>query len=246
MVSARAKAITAVSDATALSISDFSSVGRGRVITIHNAVDVGELSAVRVDLRAELDLPAETVLVGAVGRLAEQKGWWDFVEVADHLAGTDTRVHIVIAGEGPQGQELRQKVEGVSWADRCHFLGPRPDGAAVIAGLDLFLMTSLHEELPTTVLEAFAVGTPVVGFLPEGGMADILSAAGDDEIAVILTSRDSKAQAVAASELLDDPEKRRKMTVAARLLVERTFDARSIARQYAELYRTVAGSRPGD
>jgi glycosyltransferase involved in cell wall biosynthesis len=113
------------------------------------------------DLRAELGLPADTVLVAAVGSPERRKG---FDLLIDAVAALDAGVHAVLAGGGreadQQALEARAAERGV--ADRVHFLGPRSDAPAVAAGCDVFALPSRSEGFSVAMLEAMVAERPVV------------------------------------------------------------------------------------
>lgn len=236
----RAGRVIAVSEATRQSVIRHAGVPPKLVETIPNGIDLRAVPP-PADLRRELGLPRDSVLVGAVGRLAEGKGWFDFIETASRLAALNEKLHVVIAGDGPLASEIAARIEATGLAHRFHLLGSRADGAAVIAGLDLFLLTSIHEEMPTTVLEAFAAGTPVAGFIPEGGLAEVLAAEKGKTFGVFVESRDVEQLASAAKGLLANADHRLGVVRAAKRFVSEVFDMRRLALVVAQRYRQGAG-----
>jgi glycosyltransferase involved in cell wall biosynthesis len=242
LISRRASAITAVSEATLASVRRFARNWRGPLECIPNGIDVQGI-APSANLRRELGLPPDALLVGAVGRLAQGKGWLDLVKVGRKLVEWDRRIHVVIAGDGPLRDEIVTSINSTGASERFHLLGARPDGDAVIGGLDLFLLTSVHEEMPTTVLEAFAQRTPVAGFVPEGGYREILARARDQPAAIVVPSRDPAALASEAIRVLSDPRSMDQLTRVARSVVECHFDMARISQQYVDLYASCLAVR---
>lgn len=156
--------------------------------------------------------------VGMVGRAAAQKDWPSFHKVEALVKAKMPNVRFLNAGE-----------EAV-----C-------EGRAAIASMDLFVMTSRHEELPTTVLECFALGTPICGFLPEGGTSDILSFSSGPLCSAFLEGeRDCERLADLVMDLLRHPEKRESLIADARRILEEHFDAeRNCRGQLVPLYRSL-------
>ena len=111
------------------------------------------------------------------------------------------------------------------------------DGREAIAKMDLFVMTSKHEELPTTVLECFALGTPVCGFIPVGGMSDILKFSTGPLREVFIAERSCEKLADIVLDLLAHPEKRLALIEDGRQIVESHFDAEKSCRgRLMEIY----------
>ena len=156
--------------------------------------------------------------VGMVGRAAAQKDWPSFHKVEGLVQAKMPNVRFLNAGE-----------EAV-----C-------DGRAAIASMDLFVMTSRHEELPTTVLECFALGTPICGFLPEGGTSDILSfSSGAVRSAFLQGERDCARLAELVMDLLQHPEKRMALAADGRRILAENFDAeRNCRERLVPLYRSL-------
>jgi glycosyltransferase involved in cell wall biosynthesis len=120
----------------------------------------------------ELGLAEGTPLVGVVARLAEErKGISEFLRMAAEIVRSDARSHFLIVGEGPLRPQLEQEAVALGLSDRVTFLGARPDVPRMMAAMTIFVMPSLYEGGPLTLLEAMAMGTPVVstsvGFAPD-------------------------------------------------------------------------------
>ena len=99
------------------------------------------------------------------------------------------------------------------------------DGREAIGKMDLFVMTSKHEQLPTTVLECFALGTPICGFLPEGGTSDILQFSNGPLREVFIKERDCEKLADIVLDLLMHPEKRQALVEDGWQILVNHFDA---------------------
>ncbi len=155
------------------------------------------------------------LVLGMVGRNADQKDWPSFHRVEGIVRSRRTgEVEFLNAGENAV----------------C-------DGREAIAKMDLFVMTSKHEELPTTALECFALGTPICGFIPVGGMADILALSGGPLREAFVPGRDCAKLAAVALDLLAHPEKRRALAEDGRRILTRHFDAeRNCRGRLMEIY----------
>ena len=154
-------------------------------------------------------------VVGMVGRKAEVKDWPSFHKVERLVKGKMSEVVFLNAGE-----------EHV-----C-------DGRAAIEEMNLFLMTSKSEQLPTTVLECFALGTPVCGFLPQGGLKDILEFSNGSVRGAFVEERDCRKLAQLVVDLIGDKTRRRAMVEDGRRIVQDHFSAEKLVPgQLMDIYR---------
>jgi glycosyltransferase involved in cell wall biosynthesis len=142
---------------------------RQRCHVIYNGVDLRRIEGGTADLRSELGLSREAVLVGMVGNFYPENPK-DQLTVCRALPGVLQQVseaHLVFAGGIVNGAnaEIDQcmdfcRRENIS--DRVHFLGKRKDIADVLAALDIYVQSSRNEALPIAVIEALLTGLPVV------------------------------------------------------------------------------------
>lgn len=195
-------------------------------------------------LRAELGIAPEERIVVAAGRLVEQKG---FDLLLDAFARLDRPgVHLVIAGEGEEEAELRAHADCLGVAGRVHWLGFRSDVRAVLAAADIFALSSRREGMANVMLEAMAVGTPVVA-VEVSGVREALGSEGDGTAAGwIVPPCDPVALAAALDGVLaalaSQPESVRLRTEEARRrVVERFGVERMIRETEAVLFGPVAG-----
>jgi glycosyltransferase involved in cell wall biosynthesis len=150
-----------------------------------------------------------------VGRNADQKDWPAFHRVERLVREEQPEVAFVNAGE----------------EEPC-------DGREAIRRMDLFVMTSKHEELPTTMLECFLLGTPICGFLPEGGTSDILDFSDGALRAVFLAERDCDKLADLVRCLLNDPGRRQALVEDGWRILTNHFSAEKlVSGQLMNVYR---------
>ena len=121
---------------------------------------VHERETLRRALRDEIGVAKSTILIGGAGHIAPRKGF--DVLLRAFRDGQVDDAHLVIIGDGADRQRLELLAAELGIAARTSFLGHRDDGAAAIAGLDLFVLSSHNEGMANVMLEAMAGGTPVV------------------------------------------------------------------------------------
>ncbi len=134
-----------------------------KVEVIYNAVDWAQLQSTmtREEMRAEVGIPAEAKLAGIIARLTKQKAHH---VLFDALAQTPelSDVHVMVVGDGELRDELTRRVSDLGLAARVHFAGARRDLGNVLASIDVFLMPSLWEGLPLSLVLAMGAGLPVI------------------------------------------------------------------------------------
>jgi glycosyltransferase involved in cell wall biosynthesis len=191
-------------------------------------------------LRAELGLPAEVPLVGAVARLAPIKNHdlllQAFVRLDDRRGH---RPHLVIAGDGELADELRQKVAVLGVADRVHFLGWRFDLANLYADFDVVAMMSRNEGTPLAVIEAMAAGVPVVA-TAVGGLRDV---AGERPFGEIVAPPFTPERYAAALQRVLDSGLPAADVTSLRRETGQKYSAERLCRSLAALYRQLLAAR---
>ena len=175
-------------------------------------------------------------IVGMVGRMADQKDWPSFAKIAGILKERKTELEIwgVGASEEWARENVGEDARYVKW------FGSRQDARELIAQMDVFVMTSKHEQLPTTMLEAFAMHVPVAGFLPEGGTSEVLALAQGCEAALMNKERDCAKVADAVIRILADDALYAAMVREGDRIVHEYFDMKNLcATQLADVYKRI-------
>lgn len=207
-----------------------------RVTTVLNSIDPAQFvrdPAVEAPARAELGLPADALVLGAVGRAEPQKRFDLLIDVFAGLAADRPRLHLVIAGDGSRLPALRRQVEGLgAAAGRVHLLGHRTDVARLHHAFDVFVQASDYEGTPNAVLEAMALGTPVVA-TRAGGTEEI---AFDGVHGRLVPCGDRERLAAAMTELVDQPDRARAFARAARARVETDLSFRTRVAKVERIY----------
>jgi glycosyltransferase involved in cell wall biosynthesis len=215
--------LIAVSHATAAEMVT-AGVPRQRISVIHNGIDTEAWSLHRTtsDLRDELGLRQAFPVVGYVGRIMPEKDLDTWLRAAALVGQQYPQARFVLVGEGRDGQTLsylRQLAGTLGIAERVSFPGYREHLLPVYATFDLFVLSSLREGLPNSILEAMALGLPVVTTDVAGAKELVL----DGQTGFVVPQRDAHSLAQAILAVLDDERRRRAMGQAGRERVERKF-----------------------
>ena len=143
-------------------------------VPLDHGVPIAQLSALksrRDAYRKELGISADTVVVGIVANFRPEKAYDIFLDAAQRAAEQSPNLHFVVIGQGPGEDEFRRSVSAAGMNSRLSVLGYRNDAAAVMSAFDVFTLTSRHEGKPVSIMEAMALGLPVVatraGGIPE-------------------------------------------------------------------------------
>ena len=134
-----------------------------KVVVIYNAVDWSQLNATmtRAELRAEVGIPMDAPTAGIIARLTEQKA---HKVLLDALVSRPelSSMHVIAVGDGDLRDELRGRAERLGLSGRVHFVGARRDLGNILGAVDMFVMPSLWEGLPLSLVLAMGAGLPVV------------------------------------------------------------------------------------
>lgn len=138
--------------------------GSGRYEVVPNSIDVNEFefrSGVRDEIREDLGI-SDRLVIGHVGRFVEAKNHRHVVRVFRALLQRSASVQLLLVGEGPLRAEIERDIIESGISDQVMFLGARDDVNHLMCAMDVFLLPSLYEGLPVTLVEAQASGLPSV------------------------------------------------------------------------------------
>ena len=176
-------------------------------------------------------------LIACVARFHAQKRHADLVEALAVLASDGTTFRCILVGDGPLLESVKAQVNRLGLFEFVEFVG-RIEPTAIrelLAEADLFAVSSEWEGLPRSVIEAMAVGLPVVGTDVNGTNELVIHG----ETGLLVPPRDPQALARSLRMLLLDAEMRRQMGRRGRQRVEEEFDLRKTTRQLEEFYASV-------
>ncbi len=195
-----------------------SGVPRDRCLLIENGIDVEQFRRSRstAEAKQSLGVPADRLLIGAVGRLSEEKGFDLLIRAVDRLITSGCDVELRIAGEGDQLSHLDALIRKLNREDRIRLIGFQRDTISFFEAMDLFALSSLREGLPNVVLEAMAMNVPVVATRIAGIPRLIRS--GENGVLVEPGSAEALSEALAT--LVRAPRQRSRLAEAARQTIE--------------------------
>lgn len=208
--------------------------------TIHYGMELPvppiDRAAAQRELREQLGIDTDAVLIGMVGRLIEQKGFRYGIQAFARIAEEFPQARLVVVGDGQQRPMLEGETRRAGVSKRVNFLGWRDDSAALMAALDIFLMPSLWEGFGLVLLEAMARAVPVIG----SAVSAIPEVVVHGETGLLVPPADVDALAEALRLLLGDAALRRHMGLLGEARLEDVFSAEQMVAEYARLYRQLA------
>ena len=180
--------------------------------------------------RASLGVPPGPKLVVALGRLHRNKGFDVLIRALARIPDA----HAVIAGEGPERNELLELARREGAAERLHLPGWREDTGALLAAADALVCPSRHEPLGNVVLEAWSARRPVIAAASEGPRELITGGEG-----VLVAPDDPAALAAALAAVLEDAARAAALAAAGRARFEREFAESTVVARWREFLGAV-------
>lgn len=138
---------------------------KGEVILINNAIDIYKFAydeKKRYSKRLELNIKEDTLVIGHVGRFVKQKNHDFLIEVFKYIHNENKNSILLLIGQGPLKDEIKEKVKKFGLSENVKFLGQREDVDELYQAMDLFLFPSLYEGLGMVIIEAQVSGLSCV------------------------------------------------------------------------------------
>ena len=218
-----------------------------RVITLHDAIDTEVFDPARANgmrVRAEFGYSANNIVIGFVGRFSPGKGHEELLRAAAEVHAAKPEVRFLVAGEASSGEELyaeeiRQMSAGLGLAGTVTFAGFRRDIPDVMASFDILAFPSHAESFGVVLIEAMAMGLPVVSTNCDGVLDIVL----DGETGLFVHPRAPGELAAALLRLVDSRDLRTRLGAAGRRRALDLFGRRSQIDRLENIYREVLAER---
>jgi glycosyltransferase involved in cell wall biosynthesis len=207
---------------------------------LENGIDLDEYRRQRstAEAKARLGLTKRFV-VGAAGRLSEEKGFDLLIRAADRLTRDGLDLTLLIIGEGPQREALQGLIERLGLSDRVRLLGYRSDLPEWYQAMDVFALSSLREGLPNVLLEAMALEVPVVSTRLDG----VRRLVADGDSGLLVEPGSAEQLAAAMGRLLTDEALRGRLARAGCSTIEQRYSFAARMERVRRLYDELLGSR---
>lgn len=177
----------------------------------------------------------ESVIIGTIGRLDPVKNQLSLIHVLENIEDEKPeiakKIKIVIIGSGDLYSDLKSRIENSNKQNQIFLEGVKYDIARELSQFNIFVLPSIAEGVPMTMLEAMASGIPVI-CSEVGGIPEILS----PETGIMLEPNDYSSWANSIIELIEDRKRAEQLAINGRELVLEKYSIQSMVRQYQLLY----------
>jgi glycosyltransferase involved in cell wall biosynthesis len=209
-------------------------VSENRVRMIHNGIDLQPFTALRRDphLLESVGIPHDAFVIGTVGNLYPVKGHTFLIRAAHTVIQRHPSAHVIILGRGELENSLKNEAAILGISDRVHLLGYRTDTVDWLGVMNVFVLASLSEGLPLSLLEAMAASLPVV-VTDVGGMPEVVR---HGETGFIVPPSDPETLARKIFFLMGDPKRASRYGAAGKFLAAERFSIDRMANEYRSVY----------
>jgi len=212
-------------------------VPASRIIAVPTGIDLGRFDPARadlVDMRARFHVPREAFVIGIIAVLRKAKGHRFLLQALKILAPEFPRMKLLIAGTGPQERNIRTLIKELDLEEQVQMLGHVDDIPSLLKALDAFVLPAQEEALGTALVEATAMGVPVIA-TKIGGIPEVLGEAG-----LLFPSEDVDALVAQLRTLMRSPELAARMREQGKTRARELYDENLMVRRTEALYREAA------
>lgn len=210
---------------------------KGKAIHIYNLPPIVNNDVVLNDIRDELDLYKDDVLVSTVGRITVDKGFYELAGAIKQLKDIPN-LKFIIVGDGNYSNTFAKLVKDEITLGKTFMLGKRNDVLEIMKACDIFALPSLHENLGNVFIEASLVKTAIIG-TNVGGVPEIIM---NQLTGLLIPPSDSKALADAIMYLYENPNIRKEYGEKAFQRINTIFSVKKLENQFYKLYNSLIES----
>ncbi|NIM19425.1 MAG: glycosyltransferase [Candidatus Latescibacteria bacterium] len=211
-------------------------IERERIKLVPSGIDLGKFDRMNETsyLKKEFSLEKAEWIVGNVAALAPHKSQVDFIEAAAIVDKKMSGIKFLIVGEGELRRSLERKAQEVGMTEKIIFTGFRNDVLEILSTFDCFVLSSRLEGLCTSIMDAQAIGVPVVA-TNTGGIPDLIE---DGETGLLVPPGERVELAQAMIRMLSDPQLRERCVGLAKKK-SKQYDYENTVKKTIEVYREV-------
>lgn len=223
-------------------INNFSGINPAKLKLLYNGIDTHPYAKANYNLKSEIGIPENKLLIGMVARVNLWKGQFYFLEIAAQLKKKYPKLHFVMAGDAFPGYEylydaIHSLTQKLGLEDSVTNLGFRLDIPEILSGLDIFVLPSiLPDPLPTTVLEGMAAGKSVVA-TRQGGATEMVI---EGETGFLIPWDNPQEAVLVFEKLIESAELREKLGKAGQQRVNDYFNEEKYLENFGILISEVS------
>jgi glycosyltransferase involved in cell wall biosynthesis len=229
--------LVAVSEAIRRGVVRFDRIPEEKTMVIHNGAELGRFAGTHngADIRAEFGADADIPLLGFVGRLVPSKGLNYLLEAMSLIIKRHPSARLAIVGDGALMDKLKTKADSLGINGSIIFTGRRRDVPDILDALNVFVLSSVKEGLPNSIIEAMASGLPIVSS-DVGGVGELIT---HEETGLLVPSKEPESLAQAVNHMLSNPAEASRMAAAARAYALANLSIEGTARTWERLYTSL-------
>ena len=213
-------------------------VSSARMHVIPNAVDLDQFCPRGENPRSRLGLSNEELVLGVVGRLEPEKDHHTLLRAFQGFLARGHAARLLVVGDGSLRGQLEARCRALGIERNVAFLGARTDIPDVLAAFDIFVLSSVQEGVPLSVVEAMAAGKAVIA-TDVGGLRLLISPAFNG---LLVPAADAAALEAAMRELSGNAALRHEMGRRSRQIARESFGVSTMIKRYEKLYDSVLGN----
>lgn len=236
----RTDRVVAVGEAVRGALVENEGIRRERIEVIYNGVDAAAFECPPDDreaVRREIGVGPDDLVLIQVARLDELKDHGTAIRTIQRVAAKRKDARLVLVGDGPKRTGVEAEIARCGVGPNVRLVGTRPDVARLLHAADLFLLTSISEGIPVTLIEAMAAGLPVVS-TDVGGVAEVVA---DGETGLLAPSGDDETLTRAVLRLAGDAEFRERLGRAGHERATGVFSQSAMHAAYARCLEEMLG-----
>jgi glycosyltransferase involved in cell wall biosynthesis len=235
--------VVAVSETVKKDILTYDGLSEDKVRVIYNGIDTDRFLNINGSLiRSKLGISSEAPVVGTVGRLALQKGQKYLIDAVSTLREKFPQIALLFVGDGPLRNELENHVKALGIEMNVIFLGIRRDIPQILSAIDIFVLPSLWEGLPSALIEAMASGKPIIA----SDIPPIREIVNSEKVGILVPPKNSNAIADSIELLLHNKNLAENISNTAKEKAFSIFNIEITAQHYTDLFKNVLREKGQD
>lgn len=210
-----------------------------RIHIVANGVDLDRFNVTDREATRRLGVSTEDLVFGTVGRLEPEKDHRTLLQAFRALVVRRPAAHLLIVGDGRLRGELESLSRVLGLDRNVTFAGARTDIPAMLAAMDVFVLSSVNEGVPLSVVEAMAAGKPVIA-TDVGGLRSLVKPSING---LLVPAADPASLEEAMTELAAHPARRQEMGARSRQMASESFSVSTMVKRYQDIYTAALGGR---
>ncbi len=229
--------IIAVSESVKRDAIKYDRIEPLKISVIRNGVDTDKFDGAKFpdNIKNEFSVTEKDIVIGFVGRIVNSKGLIYLINAFSQLKKTYDNISLFIVGDGSLRDDLEKEVKKIAIHNNVVFTGKRRNIPDFLSCFDIFVLPSIKEGLPNSLLEAMAMGKPIVA-AKVGGIPEVLQ---NGTTGLIVPPRDPESLAKAIKSLIDDEHRAKNIGNAARKFILENYSIKSTVQKWQTLYISI-------